>query len=163
MLNINIKSAAPLLIQTYSNRPKQDLNIWWDCPFNVLWRLPTPLVFGQPHHGSSTSYSSTIVHCVQALYINHYVCSNKLVLSSPLSCYLLVPNAMADRRAQAQQPHWLPPTQVAQLLPGGLVLRPAGIFTVIAGAVENPPGNCFLLPHGEVFARLGPAAPLQPP
>jgi hypothetical protein len=24
---------APVLIQTYSNRPKPDLNIWWECPF----------------------------------------------------------------------------------------------------------------------------------
>jgi hypothetical protein len=32
MLNINIKYKT-ILIQTYSNRPKQDLTIWRDCPF----------------------------------------------------------------------------------------------------------------------------------
>ncbi len=32
-------------------------------------------------HNNSTSYSSTVVHCVQSLYINRYVYSNKSVLS----------------------------------------------------------------------------------
>jgi hypothetical protein len=31
--------------------------------------------------GDSTSYSSTVVHCVQSLYENRFVYSNKSVLS----------------------------------------------------------------------------------
>jgi hypothetical protein len=47
----------------------------------TLWGLPMPLVHGYTQHRCSTMYSSTVVHCVQSLYINHHVCSNKLVLS----------------------------------------------------------------------------------
>jgi hypothetical protein len=41
-------------------------------------------------HGNRTSYSSTVVHCVQSLSISRYVYSTKSVLSKPLSRYLLV-------------------------------------------------------------------------
>jgi hypothetical protein len=34
----------------------------------------------------------TVVHSVQSLCISRYVYSNRLVLSKPLSCYLLVHN-----------------------------------------------------------------------
>jgi hypothetical protein len=47
----------------------------------ALWRMSMPLVRGKTQHSDSTSYSSTVVHCVQSLYINHYVCSDKPVLS----------------------------------------------------------------------------------
>ncbi len=49
--------------------------------------VPAPAVKGscRGQHGDSTSYSSTVVHCVQSLYINRYVCSNTPVLSLSLS------------------------------------------------------------------------------
>jgi hypothetical protein len=44
------------------------------------WRTGPPVyvkrVSGQTQHGDSTSYSSTVVHCVQSLFIYRYVCSN---------------------------------------------------------------------------------------
>ncbi len=63
---------------------------------NMRWRPPMPLICGQIQHGDSTSYSSTIVHCVQSLYINRYICSNKLVLSKLLSCLLLLQSGDPD-------------------------------------------------------------------
>ncbi len=47
----------------------------WDCGGCLHpWFMARPST-------ETTTYSSTIVHCVQSLYINLYVCSNKLVLS----------------------------------------------------------------------------------
>jgi hypothetical protein len=51
--------------------------------------------------------------------------------------------SFSERWALAQQPHRLPPTQTVQLPPSGLVLRPACIFTIVAGAAENLLGNRF--------------------
>ncbi len=47
-------------------------------------------------HGNSTSYSSTVVHCVQSLRISRYVYSTKSVLSKPLSRYLLLVTSRVD-------------------------------------------------------------------
>ncbi len=64
------------------------INLWY-CPLlsqgqrlgNSSVEAPMPLVPSQFQHGNSTLYSSTAVHCVQSLYINRYVCSNKPLLS----------------------------------------------------------------------------------
>jgi hypothetical protein len=53
-----------------------------------------PLVRGQTST-ATTLYSITVVHCVQSLYISHYVYSNKTVLASlfparPMQVHLAV-------------------------------------------------------------------------
>jgi hypothetical protein len=55
-----------------------------------------------------------------------------------------------------------PPRQ-SSCFPAGLVLGPAGFFTIAAEAAKNPPGYCFTPTRREVFACSGLAAPSQPP
>jgi hypothetical protein len=59
-----------------------------------LWRLPTPLVCGQTQHGKQYFILQHNVHCVQSLYVNRYVYSNKSVLL--LFRYLLVQSGDPD-------------------------------------------------------------------
>jgi hypothetical protein len=67
---------------TYEDQPLTCLLLSQDqCWGGALWRLSMKLVPSHFKHGISTLYSGTDVHWVQSLYINHYVCSNKLVLS----------------------------------------------------------------------------------
>ncbi len=50
-----------------------------------------PLVRGQSQQGNSTMYSSTVVHCVQSLYINRYVVINQCCLNyCPAYCSSIV-------------------------------------------------------------------------